>query len=414
MIKAEIITIGDEILIGQIVDTNSAWMGKKLNEIGISVHQISSISDNKTHIQQALKDAFKRVDIVLMTGGLGPTKDDITKQSLADYFNTRLITHEATLEFIRNLTSTRGFSMNPLNEAQALVPANCIPLDNPNGTAPGMLFHHKGKLLFSMPGIPLEMKGLMEKKVIPHLKASFKTPFILHKTIIVQGYSESKLSLDLDTWESMLPEEIKLAYLPSPGRIRMRFSLQGHDRAHMEAILAEELEKLTAILGKSISSYDEEGIEEVVAKLLLRKKASMASAESCTGGSIAALITSQAGSSAFFKGSVVAYSNEIKTDLLGVEQSAIDQYGAVSKEVVEQMASGSVKVMKVDYAVATSGIAGPDGGTEEKPVGTVWIAVASRDEVRSKLYTMGNNRHININKSVQLSLSLLRELLVEK
>ncbi len=414
MIKAEIITIGDEILIGQIVDTNSAWMGQQLNGIGIAVHQITSISDNKEHIVSALDAALLRADVVLLTGGLGPTKDDITKTTLADFFQTGLIQSETVLAHIQAMTASRGFTMNQLNIDQALVPENCTVLNNPNGTAPGMLFSFDGKFIVSMPGVPFEMKPLMTDHVLPFLKEQFKLPHIIHKTIIVQGFSESHLSVVLNDWEDQLPEIIKLAYLPSPGRIRMRFSLTGFDKVYMQQSLDKALKELSLIIPHAISSYNEEGIDEVVGQLLNAKHATMACAESCTGGSIASLITSRAGSSSFFKGGVVAYANEIKQQALGVNPDSLEKFGAVSQQVVEEMAIGCIQTMGVDYAVATSGIAGPDGGTDEKPVGTIWIAAASRNKVVSKLYTMGNHRHININKSVQTALKMLRELLLEE
>ena len=413
--KAEIITIGDEILIGQIVDTNSAWMAVELNNIGIKIHQITSISDDKEHIVKALDDAFGRADIVLMTGGLGPTNDDITKKTLADYFNSEMETNQDVLSDIENLISKRsGATMNALNYLQASVPKKCTVIRNPIGTAPIMWFDHGKSVLVSMPGVPFEMKLAMEQEVIPRLKKHFKTPFILHKTIITTGIGESALAQKLTNFESGLPSNLKLAYLPTPGLIRLRMSIHGDNEELLQRTIEQQMKELEDTIPEYIWGYDNDTFESVVGRLLLEKKVSISTAESCTGGNIAKLITSVPGSSAYFKGSVVAYHNSIKQQLLGVEQYSLDHFGAVSQEVVEQMAKGALNLMETDYAIASSGIAGPDGGTADKPVGTTWIAVASRKGVVSKKFLFGDNRERNVTRASSSALNLLREILLSE
>ncbi|KAA3596412.1 MAG: competence/damage-inducible protein A [Candidatus Scalindua sp. AMX11] len=413
MVFAELIIIGEEILIGQIFDTNSAWIAKMLNEIGISVSQISTVSDNGDHIKRAIKLAEERANIILITGGLGPTRDDITKQTLAEYFNTVLVEDQEVLKSIEDLLSKRAFSMNPLNRKQALVPKNCTPLSNKHGTAPGMLFEKNGKVYVSMPGVPFEMKSIMEDLVLPFLKSKFDAPFIIHRTLIIQGFTESTLSLVLEEWEKSLPHDIKLAYLPSPGMIRLRLTISGANYEKLQEKIYRQILKLEPIIPKAIVSYEEEGIEKVVGELLKNEGMTLASAESCTGGSIATLITSIPGSSEYFKGSVVAYSNEIKHNVLNVSMDSLIKYGAVSKTVVEEMAIGCLQLLKTDYVVATSGIAGPGGGTSEKPVGTTWISVASKGKIISQKYMMGDLRSSNIQQATLTALNMLREMILE-
>lgn len=410
---AELIIIGDEILIGQIADTNSAWMAYKLDGIGISVCQINTIPDRSDCIKRAMKLADERADIILITGGLGPTRDDRTKQTLAEYFNTVLVEDKGVLKNIEELLSKRACSMNILNREQALVPKNCKPLSNQHGTAPGMLFEKKGKVYVSMPGVPFEMKSIMENHVLPFLTSKFNTPFIIHKTLIIQGFTESTLSLVLEEWENGLPHDIKLAYLPSPGMIRLQVTISGVDYEKLEGEICRQISKLKLIIPEAVVSYEGDGIEKVVGNLLKKESMTLASAESCTGGSIAALITSIPGSSEYFKGSVVAYSNEVKRTVLNVSGDILKKYGAVSKAVVEEMAKGCLQLLKTDLVIATSGIAGPGGGTREKPVGTTWICVASKGKTVSQRYVMGDHRDSNIQMTTQMALNMLRKIILE-
>ncbi|HKK80852.1 MAG TPA: competence/damage-inducible protein A [Prolixibacteraceae bacterium] len=411
---AEIITIGDEILIGQIVDTNSAWMAQELNKIGIGVAQITSISDTPVHLVNAIDDAQLRADVIIITGGLGPTKDDRTKKVLAEYFNAELVTHQPTLDHVTDFFKKRGLGVNQLNKDQALVPECCEVLHNPSGTAPGMWFEHNGKIVISMPGVPFEMKGIMQDAVLSRLKDKNGGGAIVHKTVHTIGIPESILAEKLEDWEDALPEFIHLAYLPNPGQIRLRFSAFGNDEAQLKKSVELEIEKLKTIIPEAIFGYDNDTLAGVVGKMLMDKKATVATAESCTGGQIAHSITSMPGSSGWFKGSVVAYSNNVKAGVLNVSDDDIDKYGAVSEQVVKQMAGGVRKLTKADYSVATSGVAGPDGGTDEKPVGTVWIAVASPDEIIAKKFTFSNNRERNIIRSSQTALNMLRLVLEKK
>ncbi|MDR4504628.1 MAG: competence/damage-inducible protein A [Candidatus Scalindua sp.] len=413
MVSAEVIIIGDEILIGQKVDTNSFWMTEKLDEMGISVCQISIIPDDSDRITRAIKLADERVDIILITGGLGPTRDDRTKQTLAEYFKTVLVEDREVLKNIEGLLSKRTYPMNILNREQALVPENCKPLSNLHGTAPGMLFEENGKVYVSLPGVPFEMKSIMENHVLPFLKSRFSTPFIIHRTLIIQGFTESELSLVLEEWENTLPQDVKLAYLPSPGMIRLRVSISGVDYEKLKEKISGHISKLKHIIPEAIVSYEEEGIEKVIGVLLKKKSLTLASAESCTGGRIAALITSIPGSSEYFKGSVVAYSNEVKHDVLNVSMDILIKHGAVSKAVVEEMAKGCLQLLKTDFVIATSGIAGPGGGTREKPVGTTWICVAREGKIVSQKYVMGDHRSSNIQSATLTALNMLRKMILE-
>lgn len=407
MIKAEIITIGDEILIGQIVDTNSAWMAKELNKIGIAVYQITSVSDQREHIIQALDNAKKNVDIILITGGLGPTKDDITKKVLAEYFHTKLVQNEQVLKDVQDFITGRRVTMNALNVLQAEVLENCEVIRNHYGTAPGMWIEQEGKIFISMPGVPYEMKGIMEKYIIPKFVQRFKTQHIIHKTLLVHGVPESQLATNLSEWEDALPKSIKLAYLPSPGLIRLRFTTYTENLDAGNEMINQEIEKLYQLIPDNISGYEEENIESLIGNILREKELTLSTAESCTGGYIASQITSVSGSSDYFIGSVVAYHNSIKENILEVPSAYIEEFGAVSREVVEVMAKGCLKRFRTNYAIATSGIAGPTGGTKEKPVGTVWIAVASENNVVSQMFIFGKEREINIKKSSSTALNML-------
>ncbi|MCK4664579.1 MAG: competence/damage-inducible protein A [Bacteroidales bacterium] len=409
--KAEIITIGDEILIGQVVDTNSAWIAEKLNSIGIKIAQIISISDTSEHIVNTLNNARKHANIILITGGLGPTKDDITKTTLADYFNTSMKINEVVLKDVETYLRNHGVAMNELNRQQAEVPENCVVIPNYNGTAPGMWFEKDNIIFISMPGVPYEMKSIMENYVLPELKKKYNSKKIIRKTLLIHGLPESHLAEKLNDWEEQLPENMKFAYLPSPGIIRLRLSLTGQNEKDLEILLQNEINKLYKIIPDNIIGTEEQKIEETIAKLFKKDKKTLSTAESCTGGNISHLITSVAGSSDYFIGSVVAYSNKIKEQILNVNYLDIEKYGAVSKQVVEQMAKGVLKLYNTDYAIATSGIAGPTGGTEQKPVGTTWIAVASKNSVVSEIYLFGNNRSRNISKASIFGLNMLRKLI---
>lgn len=410
---AEIITIGDEILIGQIIDSNSAWMAEKLNLAGIKVYQITSVSDDETHIINALDEASARVDLVLMTGGLGPTKDDITKKTLCKYFDTKLVIHEKILKSIKKLFERRGFPILKENLQQAELPENCTIIRNYYGTASGMWFEKGNTIFVSMPGIPYEMKKLMENGIIPKIKENFELPVIVHRTILIYGFIESELSNLIEDWELNLPEGMKLAYLPSLERLRLRLSIMGNDREKLEKQVDREEKKLNEYIGNAIFGYDEQSLQEVIGKILIEQNKTLATAESCTGGNISRLITGIPGSSEYFKGSVVAYDNSIKKNVLNVKQEDLIKYGAVSKKVVEQMVMGVKKLMNTDYAIATSGIAGPSGATDDKPVGTTWIAIAGPDKLISKRYIFGNHREFNIRIASSVALNKLRKMLIE-
>ncbi|MRT94217.1 competence/damage-inducible protein A [Ancylomarina sp. 16SWW S1-10-2] len=411
--QAEIITIGDEILIGQIVDTNSAWMATELNKIGVSVNRITSISDTKDAIISSMEEAMSRVDVILMTGGLGPTNDDITKKTLSDYFGCELVQDEGLYAKIEERLSGYKIGMNTLNADQALVPRGARIIPNDFGTAACMWFTKNNKHVISMPGVPFEMKNIMKFQILPKISAEFNCPHILHQTVMVQGIGESVLAVKLQDWEANLPSVVKLAYLPSPGVVRLRLSLIGDDENELKAIVETQLLGLKALLGDHIFAFDDEKIEHVIANLLLDRKMTVSTAESCTGGNMAHIFTSMAGSSAYFKGSVVAYSNEVKANVLGVNPASLEEFGAVSQQVVEQMATGACKVLGTDYSIATSGIAGPDGGTEEKPVGTVWIAVAFKGGVVSEKFAFSKERSRNIRVASLAGFNMLRKLMVE-
>ncbi len=405
--KAEIITIGDEILIGQTIDTNSAYIGERINKLGFEIRQISSIADDSGEIIRALNEALKRADLIIITGGLGPTKDDITKRTLAEYFGSELKEDKTVLEDIKGLLGNRKVPMNDMNIAQALVPDNCLVIRNPLGTAPGMLFEKDGKYIFSLPGVPYEMKGLMDGEIPALIKKRIVTPDIIHQMVMTSGYPESYLASLISEWESSLPEFIKLAYLPSPGIVKLRLSASGRSRGVMELALKEEVIKLKKIIPQVIYSYENISLEEALGDLLRQKGLSIATAESCTGGNIAQLITSIPGSSEYFKGSVVAYNNNIKRDILDIPQHILNDHGAVSKKVVEKMALNMRLKFNTDIAVAVSGIAGPDGGTDEKPVGTVWIAVADKKGITAKKYQLGKLRSLNVTRASMTALNMV-------
>ena len=412
--KAEIITIGDEILIGQIIDTNSAWIAEQFNLNGIEIYQITSVHDNHEHILEALKKAEDKVDLVIMTGGLGPTKDDITKNALCEYFNTKLVFHQPTFEHIKTRFTKLNIDVNKLNRDQALVPESCTVLFNKAGTAPGLWFEKNNTYFVSVPGVPFEMKYLVENEILPRLHESGKTKAIYHKTVLTQGLPESMLAMKIEEWEDALPANVKLAYLPSPMAVRLRLSATGTNENFLRELVESEIEKLLKIIPDNIYGYNNETMAEVFGRILKQNGKTLAIAESCTGGYISHLITSVPGCSVFYKGSVTAYSNEIKEKVLGVKNSTLAQFGAVSEEVAKEMAVGAMHVLETDFALATTGIAGPDGGTPEKPVGTVWIAVASKYEVSTQKYVFGDNRERNISRSSQTALQMLRRFVLKE
>jgi len=414
--QAEIITIGDEILIGQIVDTNSAWIAQKLNAIGIRVKQISSVSDDRQHILTALKEAQERADIILITGGLGPTKDDITKKTLAEYFGVELIENKAALANVEAIfRRIRGTftELLEVNKQQALIPENCEVILNRNGTAPGMWFNHEGKVYMSMPGVPHEMMYMMEEAVIPKLKTAFKLPYIIHHTILTAGEGESYLAEKIKDIEDSLPPHIKLAYLPKLGQVRLRLSGYGKDEIVLQKDVDEFAKRITERVGRSVIAQEDIPIEKAILNFMADRDLTLSTAESCTGGYISHLITQHAGSSKVFFGGAVSYSYELKESILGVKNETLWQYGAVSEETVKEMVEGALLNFKSDYAIAVTGIAGPDGGTPEKPVGTVWIGVANKEKTVTKKFLFGSKRIQNIERTAIAALNMLNILLKE-
>lgn len=407
--KAAIITIGDELLIGQTIDTNSAWMGAELSKSGFDVYRIISVHDRKEDILYALTEAAGKTDVVLITGGLGPTSDDITKPTLCEFFNTHLIMNHEVLDMIENMMKHRNFPMNDKNRRQAEVPASCRVLKNASGTAPGMWFEKEGTIYISMPGVPNEMKHLMTVIVLPELNKRFTSQIIIHRNIMTYGTFESKLADILTDFEAGLEENLKLAYLPASGIIKLRLTGTGSDRLKLTETLDSQVKKLFNTIPELIYSEKEESLEMVIGKLLKSISKTVSTAESCTGGEIAHLLTSIAGSSEYYMGSVIAYNNSVKSNLLGVNNDTLEKYGAVSEETVKEMAEGSRKALNTHFSVATSGIAGPDGGTDAKPVGTIWIAVASEKGIITEKHVFGNDRAINIIRFSLAALNLLRK-----
>ena len=411
--NSALITIGDEILIGQVTDTNAVWISKHLNRIGVQVGEMVTVSDEAGQITATLDRYMGKYDLLIMTGGLGPTTDDITKPTLAAYFNSKLVTHPEIAAKITAYFKERGRSMIESNLRQADVPDACRVLINNNGTAPGMWFEKEGTILISLPGVPYEMKGLMEDYVLPELIVKNNVPHVVHRTIMTQGVPESYLAAMLRDWESALPACIKLAYLPRPGIVRLRLTVVDKCARESKQLLDVIISKLLDIIPQHIFGYDDISLEESLGELLREEGLTLASAESCTGGNIARMITSVPGSSAYYSGSVIAYENRIKTIALGVDPDLILEKGAVCKEVVEQMASGVRKALGTDTAISTSGIAGPDGGTEEKPVGTTWICVQNGDESYAMKYRFGGSRERIIDQASHTALQLLRRLILK-
>ncbi|MEG1586302.1 MAG: CinA family nicotinamide mononucleotide deamidase-related protein [Bacteroidales bacterium] len=410
--RIEIITIGDEILIGQIVDTNSAWMATQVNQLGWEVVHIATVADKREDIIAAFDAAFSRADIILVTGGTGPTKDDVTKHVLCEYFNSDLIFNADILENIREIFSKRSLKLNDLTETQAWVPDKAEVIMNKVGTAPCTWFEKDGKVLVSMAGVPSEMKWLMTNGILPRLEVRFNDgAAVVHHTFLVKNYTESALAEHLMEFESMLPDDFKLAYLPQPAIVRLRLTGRNHDKAQLNEQMVTLINHLRLLLGKDIYSEQDLPLAVLIGNALKAKNLSLATAESCTGGTIAQMITAIAGSSAYFKGGVVSYANEVKMSVLGVEEQVLAAHGAVSEVVVCQMAAGVARICNTDCSVATSGIAGPDGGTVDKPVGTIWIAAKYQDTIIARLYSFGKLREYNIQKASNTALLMLLELI---
>jgi nicotinamide-nucleotide amidase len=409
MVTAELLTIGDEILFGQIVDTNSQWMSVELGKAGIKVVRKTSVGDVEDEIITAFAEAEKRADIVLITGGLGPTSDDLTKPCLAKYFNCGLAIDEEALQEVTEFFKSRGRELTEVNRQQAALPTCCEKITNAVGTAPGMWFHRNEKVFVSMPGVPHEMKAMMTNLVIPKLTQTFKTPVIHHTVIRTIGIGESFLAEKIKAWESSLPRHIRLAYLPSLGSVKLRLTALGEDLGSLRSESEEIAAKLIPLVGEYIFGYGEDEIELVVGRRLKESKLTIACAESCTGGYLAHLITSVPGSSAYFLGGIVAYDNLVKTNLLDVKGETILTQGAVSEETVTEMAVNVRKKFNTDIGVATSGVAGPHGGSEEKPVGTVWIAYADDQKVVTRRLQLSKDRIINITMGAVATLNLIRQ-----
>lgn len=412
MIQAEIITIGDEILIGQIVDTNSAWMATELNLHGIGIYRIHSISDKREDIIEVVSTAMKRSPVVLITGGLGPTKDDITKHTLCEVFSSELVFNEEVYADVERLFRQRGREVTALNRTQAEIPAACIALRNANGTAPGMWFSHPAGVVVSLPGVPYEMKALMKEEVLPRIKKQFNTPSIHHKTLLTQGIGESILAEQISEWENALPESLKLAYLPSVGTVRLRLSAYRLNEEEAQRLIGQEMQKLEILVRKNFFGYNEDTLESVVGSLLRNSATTLAVAESCTGGALASRLTRIAGASDYFKGGVVAYSPEIKHRQLGVDDKFMKEHGLVNQNVAESMARGVREKFNADWAIATTGIAGPAGGTAETPVGMVWIAACGREKMVSRYFLLGQNRERIIEGAVLSALQMIRKLII--
>ena len=409
--KATIITIGDEILIGQIVDTNSGFIAKSLDRIGVEIHEMISISDNKQHILDTFLKLQNTVDLVIITGGLGPTKDDITKKTFCDYFEDELVINQDVLTHVTQLIE--GFykrTITQINKDQALVPSKCTVLHNQVGTAPGMWMKKENTVFISLPGVPFEMKYLVENEIIPKVVKEYKRPYILHKTILTYGQGESMVAERIEEWENNLPEFIKLAYLPAPGRVRLRLSARGTDKEKLEAAIEANVNSLDAIIHDIIVGFDDdETIEVVVGRLLKKQLKTIATAESCTGGKIAEVLTSVPGASTYFKGSVVSYATDVKINVLGVSESLIQEHSVVSAEVASAMALRVKQMMQTDYAIATTGNAGPTKDDTDAAVGSVFIALATPNEVIVEEFNFGQPREKVIDRTVIKSLEMMRE-----
>ncbi|OOV18782.1 competence/damage-inducible protein A [Flavobacterium sp. LM4] len=409
--KATIITIGDEILIGQIVDTNSGFIAKSLDRIGVEIVEMISISDNKKHILDTFAKFQNKVDIVIVTGGLGPTKDDVTKKTFCEYFDDELVVNPEVLEHVTQLIE--GYFKRPItqmNKDQALVPSTCTILHNQVGTAPGMWMKKENTVFVSLPGVPYEMKYLVEEEIIPKIVREYKRPYIIHKTILTYGQGESLVAERIENWENNLPDFIKLAYLPNPGRVRLRLTARGTDKDELEKAIQDNVKSLDAIIHDIIVGYEEnETIETVIGKLLSKENKTISTAESCTGGRIASLLSAVPGSSAYFKGSIVSYASETKVNVLGVSQDLVDQYSVVSTQVASAMALKVKEMLKTDYAIATTGNAGPSKGDSDAEIGTVFIALATPNGVITEEFNFGQPREKVIDRATIKSLEILQK-----
>ncbi len=406
--NAEIISIGDELLTGQTINSNASWLANELHNVGIPVRQISVVSDEEAEILRSLKEAESRAELILISGGLGPTRDDKTREALCKYFNVGLVQDRRVLEDIELMFGKRGLRLTETNSRQALVPEGCKVIRNKNGTAPGLWFERNKKIFIAMPGVPFEFKPMVLESLLPALKEKNADNRIVHRTILTHGIGESFLADKINTWEKEIPHNINLAYLPSPGIVKLRLSGTGKNHQHIKRDIDALIKKLTIIIPEYIFGEDTETMHGVVSKILREKCLTLSVAESCTGGMISHMLTTVPGASQYFKGSIVAYDNEIKTRQLGVDKELIEKYGAVSKQVVEAMATGIKNIFDTNYAISTTGIAGPDGGTAKKPVGMVWIALATKDNIVSKKFLFGHNRERNILITAIAALNMLR------
>jgi nicotinamide-nucleotide amidase len=413
-INASIVTIGDELLIGQVIDTNSAWIAQQLNREGVAVTKRIAVGDDADEIWNTLETENQDADVVLITGGLGPTSDDITKQLLCKYFGGKMIVDKGALENVKFLFEKIYHKpISEVNLKQAEVPDVCEVIQNKRGSAPGMVFQKNGTIFISMPGVPYEMQGIMED-VIPMLQKRFELPVIIHRTILTAGIGESALAEMIKDFEAQLPPEIKLAYLPNYGMVRLRLTTSGFDKIKTENVINEQFEQLKELVKNYMVTDKDQTMQEVLGNILCKNKKTISTAESCTGGAIASLITSIPGSSAYYQGSIVSYSYEIKESLLNVKKETLEKYGAVSEETVKEMLSGLLDQMKTDFGIAVSGIMGPDGGTAEKPVGTVWIAVGNKERQFVQKLKQRFERKKNIEVTSVMALNIMRKFILEE
>ncbi len=410
--KAIIVAIGDEILIGQVIDTNSTFISKKLYSVGIETLKSISIKDESSQIENTLNQAFGEVDLVIFTGGLGPTNDDLTKQTLSDYFDDTLEFNDEIMRHIDSLFKKVGRKTADLNKEQAMLPKKAILLHNEFGTATGMIFEKGNKVAISLPGVPFEMKNLINSGVIPFIEKKYNTGHLVHKTVLTYGLPESELAEKISDWENNLPNNMKLAYLPSPGRVRLRLALKGDDEKQLYSEINNQIEKLKVILGDLIFGYDDEPIENIVAKLLIENSKTVCTAESFTGGKIASMFTSISGSSKFFKGSVVSYATKSKIDILKVDESSINKNTVVSREVAQQMADNARSMFDADFAISATGVAGPDKGEDGKDLGTAYIALAMKDKTLIQKFNFGQPREKMQGRAVAMAFDMLRKELI--
>ena len=417
---AEILTIGDEILIGQITNTNSVWIAQQLNQMGIKVVHMASVADDEAAIIKAFNDCLTRAQFVFITGGLGPTKDDITKKTFSKYFNSPLVIDKDVLADVSSFFLKRDKVVSQLNQNQALVPKDCFVIRNPNGTAPGMWIKKQNTVFISMPGVPYEMKALMLDTIIPKIKNENALPHIYHKTVLTQGIGESALAELIETWEdNLIHKNIKLAYLPQPGIVRLRLSTSGNNLENLKTNVEDEIKNLNTLINKYIYGYENYGeetpsLQKIVSELLLQRNQTLALAESCTGGYLSSLFTALPGASNIFKGAIIPYTNTAKHQLLQVDESLFNTVGAVSKECVQQLAQNVLKKFNSTYSIAISGIAGPTGGTDEKPVGTIWVAVANQQKCLAFKFQFGDDRGRNIVMTSNAALNLLRKFILKE